>query len=46
MIAAPCPSCQRVTSHKRALGWGTFFAAVLTGGLWLLVIPFYKPRAA
>ena len=38
MIAAPCPSCQRVTGHKAGPG-GTFFAAVLTGGLWLLVIP-------
>jgi hypothetical protein len=44
MIAAHCPSCQRVTGHKRALGWGTFFAVVLTGGIWFLALPFYKQR--
>lgn len=33
-----------MTGHKRALGWGTFFAAVLTGGIWLLAIPFYQKR--
>ncbi len=44
MISEFCQSCQRVTGHKRALGWGTFFAVVLTGGSWLLAIPFYQPR--
>jgi hypothetical protein len=44
MIVTNCPSCQRVTGHKRALGWGTFFAVVLTGGLWLLALPLYKAR--
>ncbi len=39
-----CSSCQRVIGHKRALGWGTFFAVVLTGGIWLLTIPFYQKR--
>jgi hypothetical protein len=44
MISAHCASCQRVTGHKRALGWGTFFAAVLTLGVWLFAIPFYSKR--
>lgn len=44
MINGFCESCQRVTGHKRALGWGTFFAAVLTGGVWLLAIPVYPKR--
>jgi len=39
-----CPSCGRITGHKRALGWGTFFAVVLTGGFWLLALPFYPMR--
>jgi len=39
-----CPHCGRETGHKRALGWGTFFAVLLTGGLWLLAIPFYPKR--
>jgi hypothetical protein len=30
--------------HKRALGWGTFFAVILTGGLWLLTLLFYPSR--
>lgn len=44
MIAATCLSCQRVTGHKRALGWGTFFAVVLTGGPGLLALPLYKAQ--
>ena len=43
-IIIPCPSCRQPTWFKRAVGWGTFFAAVLTGGLWLLAIPFYEKR--
>jgi hypothetical protein len=26
------------------LGWGTLFAALVTGGIWLLAIPFYPKR--
>lgn len=44
MITTFCASCTRATGHKRALGWGTFFAVVLTGGFWLLAIPFYQKR--
>ena len=39
-----CPNCGKLTGFKRALGFGTFFAVVLTAGLWLLVIPFYPRR--
>ena len=39
-----CTNCGKATGHKRALGWGTFFAAVFTGGLSLLTIPFYPLR--
>lgn len=39
-----CTSCDRVTGHKRALGWGTFFAVALTAGFWLLALPFYPQR--
>jgi hypothetical protein len=39
-----CANCGKETGHKRAIGWGTFFAVVLTGGLWLLAIPFYPKR--
>ena len=39
-----CPNCQKVTGYKRALGFGTLLGFVLTGGLWLLAVPFYPRR--
>jgi len=39
-----CPNCGKLTGYKRALGFGTFFGALLTAGLWLLAIPFYPKR--
>jgi len=39
-----CPNCGKLTGFKRSLGFGTFFIVVLTGGLWLLAIPFYPLR--
>ncbi|MFZ0319644.1 MAG: hypothetical protein WAL56_11005 [Candidatus Sulfotelmatobacter sp.] len=39
-----CPNCGKLTGFKRALGFGTFFAVLITGGLWLLAIPFYPKR--
>lgn len=39
-----CPNCQKLTGYKRAIGFGTFFAVVLTAGLWLLALPFYPKR--
>jgi hypothetical protein len=39
-----CPNCQKRTGFRRALGFGTFFMALITFGLWLLVIPFYPAR--
>jgi len=39
-----CPVCGKPTGHKRALGIGTLLMAIVTGGLWLLVIPFYPKR--
>jgi hypothetical protein len=39
-----CPNCCQLRGFKRALGFGTLFAAVLTCGLWLLAIPFYPQR--
>lgn len=44
MKIAYCQSCKRDTGFKRALGWGTFFACVLTAGFWLLIVPFYPKR--
>lgn len=39
-----CETCQKPTPFKRHLGWGTFFAVVVTLGWWLLAIPFYPIR--
>jgi len=39
-----CPNCDQLTGFKRSLGFGTFFAVLLTAGLWLFVIPFYPVR--
>jgi hypothetical protein len=39
-----CPNCNKLTGYKRVLGFGTFFAVLLTAGLWLLAIPFYPKR--
>jgi hypothetical protein len=39
-----CTNCEKDTGHKRALGWGTFFAVILTAGGWFFVIPFYPIR--
>ncbi len=44
MIMAYCESCGRVIGYKRSLSWGTFFAVLLTAGLWLFLIPFYPLR--
>jgi len=39
-----CPNCCKMTGHKRALGWGTFFGGVFTLGASTLAIPFYPKR--
>lgn len=44
MKMAYCQNCGKNTGHKRALGFGTLFAVILTGGLWLLAIPGYPER--
>jgi hypothetical protein len=39
-----CSNCGKETGHQRKLGFGTFFAVVLTAGFWLLAIPLYPKR--
>jgi len=39
-----CKTCSKQTMFKRSLGFGTFFAVILTGGFWILAIPFYPIR--
>jgi hypothetical protein len=39
-----CATCGQTRPFKRALGFGTLFAVLITGGLWLFAIPFYKLR--
>lgn len=46
MKIATCATCGQQRPIKRALGFGTLFAVIITGGLWLLAIPFYPLRCA
>jgi len=39
-----CPNCGKMTGHKRALGWGTFFGGLFTLGASTFAIPFYPIR--
>jgi hypothetical protein len=39
-----CFPCQRDTGHRRVYGRRTFYIVLLTGGLWLLALPFYPRR--
>jgi len=44
MATKYCVNCDRVIEAKRQIGVGTFILAILTGGLWLILIPFYSKR--
>lgn len=44
MLFTYCPNCKETRGFKRAIGIGTVIAIILTGGLWLLAIPFYPKR--
>jgi hypothetical protein len=44
MHVAYCPTCKQKTGFQRKLGFGTFFAVLITIGLWLLALPFYPKR--
>jgi hypothetical protein len=46
MYMAYCPNCKKETGYKRSIGFGTLFAVILTGGLWLIAILFYPTRCA
>ena len=39
-----CPNCGKPSGFKRALGFGTLFAVLITFGVWLLIIPIYPAR--
>lgn len=39
-----CLNCKKNTWHKRAFGWGTFFAVLASGGFWIFALPFYPLR--
>lgn len=44
MKRQPCPDCQRPRGFRRSFGLGTVLALLLTGGLWLVALPFYPLR--
>jgi hypothetical protein len=39
-----CHWCQRNVGYKRAFGIGTLILVILTGGLWIIAMPFYPKR--
>jgi hypothetical protein len=39
-----CSNCNKLTGFKRSLGFGTFFAVLLTFGFWTFLIPLYPKR--
>lgn len=41
-----CRACERTTHFKRQFGVGTLIGVVVTGGLWLLALPFYEKRCS
>jgi RNA polymerase subunit RPABC4/transcription elongation factor Spt4 len=44
MAVKYCDHCDRVVTAKRKIGVGTLILSIITGGLWLLIIPFYSKR--
>jgi hypothetical protein len=44
MRRAYCEDCRAQRPFRRAFGWGTFFAVLVTAGVWLLALPFYPLR--
>jgi len=46
MATMYCALCSRPVDAKRQVGVGTIALAVITGGLWLLAIPFYRRRCS
>jgi len=44
MMMTFCPVCDKPRGYARRIGIGTLLAAFFTGGLWLLLIPFYPKR--
>ena len=39
-----CGNCEKKTGHKRSTSFATFFAVIITMGIWIFAIPFYPKR--
>ena len=39
-----CPNCKQNTCYKRDFGVGTAILVIITSGIWLLAMPFYKKK--
>lgn len=44
MATMYCALCNRPVEAKRHIGAGTVILAVITGGAWLIALPFYRKR--
>jgi hypothetical protein len=46
MATMYCSLCRRPVEAKRQVGAGTIILAVISGGLWLVAVPFYRKRCS
>lgn len=46
MTTKYCNLCERNVNAARKIGVGTLLLCLLTGGVWLLAIPFYSQRCS
>lgn len=46
MATMYCALCRRPVEARRVIGVGTVALAVITGGVWLIAIPFYPKRCS
>ena len=44
MSIKKCVHCDKQIDAKRNIGIGSLILVLVTAGLWILVIPFYKKR--
>ena len=46
MASKYCDLCERNVETKRQIGAGTIILALITAGVWVLLIPFYGQRCS
>ncbi len=46
MATLYCNLCERMVEAKRHVGIGTLILVILTGLIWVIVIPFYQKKCS